>query len=292
MQEVEAGRLLALSREARWAFPSSYGAPSRPGDATIARLVAERDLLPEASEALGSDEATELAANSWRAWMVERDVGGGRWFAEAALDRRGGSPRFRALALYGAGLLALRAGDRDASRARNGEALELAREAGDAEALALASLGSARVALEDEDSEAARTLAVEAREQARDLGPAFGQAPLHIHAQALRQSGDFHGAASLFEESLALNRRIGDEGMVEVELQNLSLVELRRGNAEAARQLLEELGPSDDDPLGAGALAYARGDEKAARSLLARAGAEDLPQDDRADLDWLLAQLG
>ena len=282
--------MLALSREAQWAFPSSYGAPSAPGEESVERLVAERSSLPEAAQALDDEEATELAANAWRAWMVERDVDGGRRFVDEILERGGRSSR--SLALYGSGLLALRVGDRAVSRDRNAEALQAARELGDPEALALARLGLARVALEDGDHEAARSLAVEAREHSSALGPAMGQAPLHIHAQAVRQSGDYDGAAALFEESLALNREIGDQGMVEVELQNLSLVELHRGNAEAARRLLEELAPPDDDPLGAGALAYARGEPDAARSLLAQVDAEELPQDDRAELEWLLAELG
>jgi tetratricopeptide (TPR) repeat protein len=290
LQEIEARRLLTLSREAHWAFPSSYGAPSVPGEESVQRLVAERDRLPEAAEALDDEEATELAANAWRAWMVERDVEGGRRFVDAILDR--GGTLSRSLALYGSGLLALRGGDRAVSRDTNDEALKAARERGDPEALALACLGLARVALENGDHEAARTLAVEARDHASGLEPAMGQAPLHIHAQVVRQSGDYDGAAGLFEESLALNRRVGDRGMVEVELQNLSLVELHRGNVEAARSLLEELAPPDDDPLGAGALAYARGDADAARSLLAQADRDELPQDDRVELDWLLAELG
>ena len=281
--------MLALSREAQWAFPSSYGAPSAPGEKSVERLLAERSALPEAAQALDDEEATELAANAWRAWMVERDVDGGRRFVDAILERGGRSSR--SLALYGSGLLALRAGDRAVSRDRNAEALQAARELGDPEALALACLGLARVALEDGDHEAARTLAVEAREHSSALRPVMGQAPLHIHAQAVRQSGDYDGAAGLFEESLALNREVGDQGMVEVELLNLSLVELHRGNAEAARRLLEELAPPADDPLGAGALAYARGDAAAARSLLAQVDAEELPQDDRAELEWLLAEL-
>jgi hypothetical protein len=96
LQEVEARRLLALSREARWAFPSSYGAPSVPGKESVQRLVAERERLSEVAEALDDEEATELAANAWRAWMVERDVDGGRRFVDAILDRDGaGSPADR-----------------------------------------------------------------------------------------------------------------------------------------------------------------------------------------------------
>ena len=47
MQDVEARRLLALAREARWTFPTSYGVPSVPGEGSVEVLVAERDRLPE-----------------------------------------------------------------------------------------------------------------------------------------------------------------------------------------------------------------------------------------------------
>ena len=282
--------MLGLSREARWTFPSSYGLPAAPDELSVLSLVAERGRLPETAQALDDEEAIELAANAWRAWMVERDLGGGRRFVDEILARGGEPSRSRSLALYGSGLFALRADDRAASLARNAEALEIAQAVGDREALALANLGLARVALEDGDHEAARTLAVEAREHAGET--ALGQAPLHIHAQALRQGGDYDGAAELFADSLALNRRVGDEGMVEVELQNLSVVELHRGHHETALRLLEELAPGDDYPFGAGVLAYARGDAARARSLLGEVDREELPQDDQAELDWLRAELG
>lgn len=293
MTPDEANRLLALSREARWTFPSSFGSPAAAGESSVERLVPERESFAEAALVLsdsGDEEtATELAANVWRVWMMTRDVEGGLRFVSTVLDRVDGGPtRARALALYGAGLLALRAGELEESRQRNGEALEAARASGDPEALALACLGLSRVAFEDGDHERARSLAVEAREHAGSFEPALGQAPLHMQAQAVRLSGDYNGAALLFEESLALNRRIGDRGMVEVELQNLGLVELRRGNTDAATRYFEELGAAGDlDELTGAALAYARGDDDAAGALLARVDVAELPRDDRAELDWL-----
>ena len=80
------------------------------------RLVAERSSLPEAAQALDDEEATELAANAWRAWMVERDVDGGRRFVDDDPRPRRRAPSRPRLALYGSGLLALRAGDRAVSR--------------------------------------------------------------------------------------------------------------------------------------------------------------------------------
>ena len=150
-----------------------------------------------------------------------------------------------------------------------------------------------RVLLEDGDEEEARSHAAQAREHAESLDPAFGQAPLHMHAQALRLGGDLAGAAALFEESLALNRRVGDRRMVEVELHNLGHVAIRRGEVEAAERYFEELARDAGltDPNRA-ALAYVRGDRQTASNILTRIDdAEELPLDDRAELEWLRNQV-
>jgi tetratricopeptide (TPR) repeat protein len=264
----EARRVLALSRGLQWAFPSSFGNPGLDGEAPA------REQVVEAAHTLSNEEATELAANAWRLWMVApRDVDGGRRFLAAVrADSRG---------LYGAGLLALRGGDVDESRRLNEQALELAGD--DPEALALAHLGLSRVALEEGDAGQLLFHALAAREAAEPLRLAMGQALLHMHAQAVRLAGDLDQAAELFEESLALNRRIGDQGMVEVELYNLGLVNVRRGDAAAAERYLSG---AADDPLAGAALAYVKGDLEAAKTLLARVGG-DLPSDDRAELEWL-----
>lgn len=270
----EADRVLALSRGLHWTFPSSFGTPGLVGKAP------ERDELADAARMLPAEEATELAANVWRLWVLARDVEGGRRFLSEVLER-GGAGRARSLALYGAGLLALRAGDLADSRRLNEEALESADD--DDEALALAHLGLSRVALEDGDAGRALALALRARQHAAALAPAMGQAPLHLHAQSVRLGGDLDGAAALFEESLELNRRIGDAGMVEVELWNLGFVHMRRGDGAAAQRYLGDVA---DAPLAGAALAYVKGEHEAAKALLGDVGG-DLPSDDRAELEWL-----
>lgn len=162
-----------------------------------------------------------------------------------------------------------------------------------------------RVAVDDGDHERALAHAVQAREHARELGPAMGQAPLHLHAQAVRQAGDFDEAASLFEQSLELNRKIGDEGMVDVELHNPGHVELRRGKVDdAERYFAQCTSPAEDDRYGVAlatfndaAIALARAERGRASMLVAHgeavleASSVELATDDRAEVDWLRTQL-
>src|SRR4051794_15559260 len=261
-------------------------------------LLERRHELTATVRELDDEAATELAAKTWRLWMAARDIGDGRAFLRDVLDRpQPPQTRWRVLALYGDGLLAFWDDDAEAARRRNEEAYALAKKLGDDEALLFAQLGLSRVAMEDGDSRRARELAAGARELAPPFGEAMQQAPLHMEAQAARQAGDYDTAAALFEQSLALNRRIDDPGMVVVELQNLGLVEIRRGQVAAAERYFAEL-PPPDDPYGhalAGlndaAVAFRKGDAAGARNRLAGVDETVFASDDRAELDWLAEQL-
>jgi ATP/maltotriose-dependent transcriptional regulator MalT len=309
----DARGFLERARHGQWSFPSSFGRPVERGDtAAWAELAStERAQFADATRQLvesgAHDDAVELAANAWRLWLLAGDVSGGRNFLAIVLDRVNPQPtRAFALALYGDGLLAARSGAHEDSRSRNEAALRIAREVNDPEALTLAHLGLSRVAFQEGAFESARDHAINAREFARELPAALGQAPLHVHAQAMRALGDYDAAATLFEESLKLNRAIGDDGMVDVELHNLGHTEIRRGNGEAAARYFNELRQrtSSDDPydvalseLSAAATAYARGDRGTANELLRRAeetlaqAAIEFAPDDQAELDWLVAQM-
>lgn len=272
-------------------FPSSAGRLFRAPDPVLLERRAE---LAAAARGLDADAAAELAAGAWRVWMAARDIAGGRAFLADVLDRAGAPrSRWRALALYGDGLFAYWQADIRASRARNEEALAIAEEHGDDEALALAHLGSSRVLLEEGDHEQAREHAVAARRFAARLGNAMGQAPLHMEAQAARAAGDYDEAAALFDESLALNRRIDDPSMVTVELQNLGLVEIRRGDVEAAERYFAQLPPSSDpySRLNDAAVAFRKGDVSRADQLLADLDEAEFARDDRVELDWLRKQV-
>ena len=293
MRADEAERLLALARER-----------------DLARLRSEQASLEEAVRFLAADgrdeDAAELAAGVWRLWFVSGDVAGGRRLLGAALEGGGPPSRARALALYGDGLLAFRQGAQVESRARNEAALENARAVGDREAVALALVGLSRVAFRDGDYDRVRSLALEARELTRDLDPDADVAPLHMLAAGTRLAGDHGGAVALYQESLDLNRRLGDSRMVGVELHNLGHVELHRGNVEAAERCFSECAEirNEDDPyeaamthLNRAALAFAGGDRDLAADLLGRTQATldasgiVLDPDDAFEVDWLCARL-
>jgi tetratricopeptide (TPR) repeat protein len=159
------------------------------------------------------------------------------------------------------------------------------------------------VAVENGNNAEALSLAVKAREFARGLDPALGQAPLFLHAQSTRLLGDYDKAAELFGESLSLNRRINDQGMVAAELQNLGFVELHRGNLEHAKHCFTEsetLGFSDD-PYFAGMnmfaqafLVYSESGERdrsqtlfqRAQDIFKEAGISPGP-DDQFEISWI-----
>lgn len=285
---VLALRLVPESKELTWAFPTSSGRPvSLPAPDWVEPLVKERARFTSAVKELGergaADTALELAAMMWRLWILAHDEAGGRAFLALVLDSTPDQKpsRARALALYGDSLLSFRVGDLRASRARSLAALDVARVLNEREAEGLARLALSRVELSENQFASAGEHAQAARALLRDLGPPYQQAALHLHAQAARALGQTEEAAALFAQSLALNRQLGDRGMVLVELHNLGHVELRRGNVDAAEQNFVEctqLGGASDDPyelalrlFNRAAVAHGRGDRLTAVSLLEKA---------------------
>jgi len=289
MSEEKARHLLELSRALRWEFPSSQGSPIIRGQAAsrdVEQATRERESYSNAARVLlekGDEEgAIEIAANAWRLWIVARDLDGGRAFLASVLEKDEKNPsRARSLALYGDALLAFRQGKIEESRQRSQAALDAALVVNDREALTLAYL-------------------------ALSLDPAMGQAPLFLHASATRLIGDYDQAAALFEQSLELNRKLRDQGMVAAELQNLGFVEIHRGNVDAAERYFtegEKIAPATDPYSNAmsiinkAVIAFLRGERDESRSLLQRAQsvfkeAGIAPgADDQFEIDWLQRQL-
>ena len=316
MSDLEARRLLAESRLLRWSFPTSQGTPivkGHVGSRIVENAAQERESYANAVHVLlekGDEEgAVELAANAWRLWMVKRDVKGGREFLARVLDR-GEKKQSRAwsIASYGDSLFAHLQGRVEESRERSQAALDMALAVKDHEALTLAYLGLARAAVETGNNTQALSFALKSRESARGLDPAWGQAPLFLHASATRLTGDYERAAELFEQSLSLNRKLNDHGMMAAELTNLGFVSLHRGDIERAKSCfaeLEKFGPPDDpyskamDLIAKAGLVYLESGEKdRSRVLLQRAldifkeaGISPGP-DDQFEINWVQEQLG
>src|SRR5207249_1367240 len=314
MTDEKARQLLTLSRQLHWDFPSSQGTPIIRGQAAsreVEQASEERESYANAARVLlenGDEEgAVEIAANAWRLWILAHDLNGGRAFLASILDRGEKKPsRARSLALYSDALFAFRQGKIEESRQRSQAALDAALVVSDRETLTLAYLAMSRIAFEDGDYVKSASLAVKAREFARGLAPAMGQAPLFLHASATRLTGDYDQAATLFEQSLELNRKIGDKGMVAAELQNLGFVEIHRGNVDAAERYFtegEKIGPAGDpystamSIINKAVTALLRGNKDETRTLLQRAQsvfkqAGIAPgSDDQFEINWLKEQL-
>ncbi|MBI4248823.1 MAG: hypothetical protein HY611_04910 [Elusimicrobia bacterium] len=119
-------------------------------------------------------------------------------------------------------------------------------------------------------------------------------------------TGDYDRAADLFEESLELNRRLADTGMITVELHNLGHVEAHRRNIGASARYFAECSASmsPNDPydcaltaLNQAIVAFARGERGHAAKLcrrmelILRKSEIALAADDAYEARWLRQQL-
>ena len=315
MTVQKATRLVELSREARWDYPTSLGRPVE-YDKTpewLERLLGEQGNLLAAATVFTAkgryDLAVEMAANVWRLWMFTRKIAEGREFLAMVLENTKNAKPTRdiALVLYGDGLFAFRQGNVKESRVRNLEALKVAQLVKDPESEALAHLGLSRADFEEGHYENALSHATRARKLASGLSLELGQAPLFMHAQSNRMLRNYEEAASLFQQSVDLNRRVRDKSMVVAELSNLGFVEIHRGNVEAAERDFSEaerLDSSNPDPysqavgvLGKASVAFLKGNSPAASSLLLESksilknSGIELGPDDKSELDWLEMKL-
>ena len=280
--------------------------------AWVDRLRPRLKEIDEAARVLiaGGDEeaAMELVSAAWRLWMLTGEVAAGRETLAEVLAATNGLPtRARSMALYAAGVLAFRAGDQAQSKALNEQGLAVAKAVGDREAESLALVGLSRVALRNGEYDQVRSFSKEARQLVRGLRPSAEAAPLHLLAAGTRLAGDYGAAAGLYQESLQLNRALGDDWMVGMELLNLGHVELHRGNLAEAERCFEESASmrSGNDPyqiamtnLSEAALAAARGQNQPAAEMLNKAQATladagiVLDPDDAFEVSWLREKLG
>lgn len=211
------------------------------------RLARERDNLRAAMtrvlETARAHEALRLGGALRSFWALRNHWAEGRMRLDEALALPDATPRSaeRALALYGAGRLALSQRDYRAAEARFQESLDIRQELGDRPGLAdsLSGLGWVKC-----------------------------------------DQGDVAGAQPLFESCLAIRRELGNQRSVAVTLLNLGDVALQRADHKAAGTFLEEargLFQAAGDRTGGaaaayhlGVLAFERGDLATAKARYAQ----------------------
>jgi predicted ATPase/DNA-binding SARP family transcriptional activator len=189
------------------------------------------------------ESALALAGALAPFWIVRGYIGRGRSWLDAALAAAGPAcdQRLRAIALDGAGQLAVAHGDVAAQRAYQEESLAIWRGLGDHLRVAscLGDLGSA--AHIRGDYPAARAMYAEALELASGAGQAqqmarslSGLGRLALHA------GDLTAATEYYSQSMARFREVGDLRRATLVLGNLGVVALDQGDPVLAAARLEE----------------------------------------------------
>jgi len=227
-------------------------APALPGGPKqarwLARLEAEHESLLaaldwcERAEA-GAAKALRLAGSCWMFWFIRGHFAAGRRALERALGRpeARGATAERALALFGAGGLAVFQGDPTAAETFGRECLEIYRQLGDRSGVARATVHLALAASERNEHEAARSLYEQALAIYRELGESRGTATtLNNLGVVARCRGDYRAALGYWEEALGLARRGENQDTQELLLVNLALASTRLGETKRARGWLAE----------------------------------------------------
>jgi predicted ATPase/DNA-binding SARP family transcriptional activator/DNA-binding CsgD family transcriptional regulator len=217
------------------------------------RLEAEHDNMRVALswqlERGEAGSALRLVAALWRFWHLRGHASEGVGWLERALahDELAASPS-RVKALEGMGWLTQLQGDYDRARATYEEMLELSQEVGDKAnvATALNSLGT--VAAQQGDNGRARILleenlrVIEELEQEGDPATALKRfyACNLLGYLAINEEGDHARGATLWEESLALAREVGDDHLIGMSLGFLAHLALMQRDYERAKVRSEE----------------------------------------------------
>jgi len=154
------------------------------------------------------------------------------------LPRAAVPTKFRARALFAAGVLAGAQGDYAAADELVGESLEIARQLHDGQGVAVSLNALAVLAQDRGDIAAAHALFEESLAVWRELGDSKDVArALSNLANVATMEGDHAHASSLYEECLAIFQGLGDRTGVAWSLNSQGDVARDRGDAPAAREL-------------------------------------------------------
>ncbi len=212
----------------------------------LERLEKENGNLRAAMDwALSEGDAEVAARISWAIyqfwWQRGPHVEGRRW-VEAVLLRSDLSSAGRAKALVVAGAFGLSHGDYEQSQGYFEEGLGLAQRVGDEPLAGWARVGLGLVAMGKADHELATSHLQEALRSFREVDQDYygvAHVTTYLGIAALRR-GDLGRATQMFEEGLAMARRLGDRLSTYIALYNLAQVALSRGDYHGAVSLFEE----------------------------------------------------
>jgi predicted ATPase/Tfp pilus assembly protein PilF len=242
IRRMHAEYFLTLAEEA---YPELKGANKLQW---LERLEAEHDNMRAAlSWALGRKDvelALRLGGALWLFWSVRGYHSEGRRWLEAALAMDGrGSPEVRAMALAGAGGLAMEQGDLDRVQEACEEGLELleheGREASEAKLWLLMFLGW--LAWQREEHGQARELFEESLALSREMRNIWWIATSLANLAVVSHSqGDSERATELYEESMDIFKEQGDKQFLAYCLNNLAMVVCSKGDLRRAGKLTEE----------------------------------------------------
>jgi len=214
---------------------------------SLDRLEAENDNLRAALAWCASPDGEaetglRMAAVLWRFWAVRGYFQEGRRWLSTLLPRcPEATPRLRARALNGAGVLAEQQGDHTTARDFYAQCLAIERSRGHhaGTAAALNNLGNAVYNLGD--YETARDLYRESLDLRRDTGDRLGVAnTLNNLGLIAQNAADYATARRLYEESLAIKREMEDRSGIAVSLNNLGMLAYDQEEYVHAQALYEE----------------------------------------------------
>ncbi len=160
--------------------------------------------------------------------------------------------------LYEDGLAAFRAGDNQRCITLTNKSLELARSLNDDQLIGQALTGLCRSALRDKDQTRLGQYSNELTTLYKKTNDLWWRVIIaHMNAELFRMNGDYENAIRLYDESLELNERLGNENMVATECFNKSLAALGGNDTIVARDLIRrhfeirlQKDKADPDPTG------------------------------------------
>lgn len=229
-----------------------------------------------ARDGLDQDLRLRLSGRLARFWLVRGHWTEGREWYERVLRAPGGTDRWRADALLGAGLLADRQGERELARKYLEACLDIRRNLDDSGGIAQVLNVLGEVALAAGAGDEAEERWTEALGRYRALEDRRGTMLVLVSFGRLAHDvrRDHEAARALWEEALAIAEELGEVRAQRVLLTNLGLVVRLLGDRRTARQLAGRSGSLSRD------LGDRRGELLASRTLV------QLAID---DADWVTA---